>query len=1493
MRYLTNFVLLSYLIPMSLYVTLEFNKAMQMLMIGADKRMAVYDEFSGTIKQSRPKTSELNNQLGHVQYIFTDKTGTLTENLMTYVGGFVHGLVHSEPSQPGGLGRLLLQRLSRGGGGASRVGLPLHRAEGAEQPHRSVDRASRGALVSILSPWLSPFDVALSRPPIRGERGRQSAAVSSTPQSPLLRETTSMPVTTGAGPSTGLAASDGGNATHPPHNRATVTAAARNDQGDGHPYRRANSTCSNAAAGAAPPLLQPAALQSQPTDNFPPPSAASPSTAALPNHARDGEGKSPAVPYADPSPLPMLQQIHRMDEAVLETDPIYRYLRAISLCHSVVCFPIIEDSSSSTSDDPPPPPSKQQQNRETTAAASNADLGRGKDDMGHGESAVSPSAAQALWRQPVEMTTATTAAAAAAGTERRRTAGGDYRGTRRYRERPDGDGGGPALTIAASMSSIPRIRDDDAHSPSRGNFVELSNAVPAGPTSREAFEPLAIRSTADAAALSLHQSESVSPLSHPINGHDAAASTISLQRHYSIDWRDGGGGGGGADTSTVSHVRLQQHQKTSSSGNLQRLHGRTSSASWYQDRFLRQVAHARQRTSQTALSGHGRGSTFSLNPLNSMTLSAMMLSTPQQLTTNVAAQLESAIDRGNIYEGQSLDEIALVNAARENGFSLFRRTAKQLYVKALGRVQCYDIIAELEFSAQRKLMSILLQRRPDLDSEGAALSAASGAVRDFHRHPSGAAAAAGPTDSAAETASVPKPAPAPTLSPLSAAAAAAEMMPVERNETLHPADVAATAESNGTAFSSPSPPGLLLTTTPAAVNASRNSPHQHNLHHHRTSAAPQPPSSSFPARGSYLLLVKGADSSMLEIVNMGKKSNAEQRASMMKELDGMAKQGLRTLVLGERYVDEAEVRQWLPIFNEAQCSMQSRNERLHEAYAMLERDIDLVGTTAVEDKLQEGVPETLAFFLQASIVVWMLTGDKRETAVTIAHTSGLVAAEYSDYVCHLDVSDIIEAEILARQQRHQPPAARVDGVESADSCRPAANSDDCGTTREGPPAAVSSTANASPPQQKLPQVDDASANFAEQLRERMEEQLSAAEELCRLGQGEHDSNVVVVVVDGKTLDYLFDDDARAARFFRLGSKCRSAVCCRMTPLQKAKIVRTFRHNLKAVALAVGDGANDVSMIQESSIGIGIMGLEGSQAELASDYAIPKFRFLKRLLMVHGRFSIFRDAHCIVYSLYKNVIITVGMMAYQFYSACSGETLIDSWLLAMFSIFFSSLQPLLIGIFDKDVEDEVAESVPQLYPPLSREFMYFSYPYIGKWLLDGLVEGLVFFFFLIYTVGAQDDIYPYMSSAVEDYGTTFFTMMVLVVNLRVGFLVTYYMVIFAAAILIGLVMIPAVELVYSEMKNLAGSNWFVYVAEELYSRSSKFWLLLFFACGILLVLSMASNLYIQLFLPWQNAGLAMHAVRASNHRIHYRREKKLKVAEYAKLVAELQPQPQQV
>ncbi|KPI88429.1 putative Phospholipid transporting ATPase-like protein [Leptomonas seymouri] len=1533
-RYLTNFVLLSYLIPMSLYVTLEFNKAMQMLMIGADNRMAVYDEFTGAIKKARPKTSELNCQLSHVRYIFTDKTGTLTENLMTYVGGIVDGQTHNETEQPGGIGRALLKHYSGGGsGGGGRGNSSSTRrnasASGVPPLRSSVVSAKAAPTTSgPQSPQTGPVQPHNSGALLPSVQYRHTSSVKDLPN--FARPGDSTPAwnfQAGVGSGAGLLPS--GSIAH--HRRVASESAHLWTSGTFNGFGSYNGayTSMNATLRAG---------------------------------AGGGLGDT--------------------SEVVLERDPLFRYLRALALCHSIVCFPVLEQGSLTSSSEAGESPHRTEEDAKAHSGVESGEDG-------------------ATVRQRTKETRKPRK------TQRRH---GDKPARSRHRGGEEGAGDAPETgKSAAKRPRKPKHRETADHAESTAasahhtaathsrhssitglppvsgiaaNFVEIPYAVPAGPIcdDREPFP-----STADPAALGgngdheplVVASTSLTTAAPPPWQHPSQPAPPHL-----------------ADSSV-----FQAH-----STNISKLHGRTSSASWYQNRYLNRVMHSRNFSQNSNTNTHLRpaasgGFSYPLSGMNNRVFRSGMASRTMGssvsgmvgLGMGGGGDLDQFIDRSKIYEGQSLDEIALVNAARENGFSLFERTAKQMYVKTLGRVLCYDIIAELEFTPQRKLMSILLQRRPDLDTEKAATSAAAGTSSHYHRRSKGSLAA-DPQASNNNNASVHSHAnescsyPACAVSPAYAAhnpfSLDATVLETSVNDpdgadSRHPATPpAATRNSSASNLRALGQPPLPKPPSQASLVQQSPELSRATLQHVRSSsifAPPPPPTTELLSQAAlgetavqlstagggsraaveprrYLLLVKGADSSMMEIVNMHKKANARVKEKMLSELDAMAQLGLRTLVLGQRYLHEEEVLAWLPVFNEAQCAMQDRSEKLHQAYALLEKDVDIVGTTAVEDKLQDEVPQTLEFCIQASIVVWMLTGDKRETAVTIAHTSGLVSANYADSVCHLDVSDIVEEETLLKQQKQYEERVRAkkengEGDESSEED----DDDDVSLSPSqmlgrSPPGGestnlnapisiggnsapraqpdLSSTTHSSGPQSAhtmawvahggilhQPQLAGTSEEvsgvksgsttasgadggaerqsaeaFLERKVARIEAQLAAAEAKCSENAEVFDAHTVVVVVDGKTLDFIFSDNARAHRFFMLGSRCRSAVCCRMTPLQKAKIVRMFKRNMNAVALAIGDGANDVSMIQESSIGVGIMGLEGSQAELASDYAIPKFRFLKRLLFVHGRFSLFRDAHCIVFSLYKNVIVTVGMIAYQFYACYSGQALMDSWLLAMFSIFFCSLQPLMIGILDKDVEDELAESLPTLYPPLSREFMYFSFSYIAKWLIDGVVEGFLFFFILMYGVGMFDNLYPYMSPALEDYGMTFFTMLVLVVDLRVVTLVTYYMILFVLVVVLEILFLPSIELIYSAMHNFAGSNWCVKVANELYGTSGKFWLMLFFACGVLVVITMTSNMYIQLFYPWQNAGFAMRAARQSSHRVPYKHMKKELKEEYAQLLA---------
>jgi P-type E1-E2 ATPase len=121
------------------------------------------------------------------------------------------------------------------------------------------------------------------------------------------------------------------------------------------------------------------------------------------------------------------------------------------------------------------------------------------------------------------------------------------------------------------------------------------------------------------------------------------------------------------------------------------------------------------------------------------------------------------------------------------------------------------------------------------------------------------------------------------------------------------------------------------------------------------------------------------------------------------------------------------------------------------------------------------------------------------------------------------------------------------------------------------------------------------------------------------------------------------------------TKCESVICCRVSPKEKADVVRLVKNNLGKITLAIGDGANDVNMIQEAHIGIGIYGQEGMRAVQSSDYALPEFKALWKLLLVHGRLSYIRISEMILYFFYKNMILTCGQYVFLF-STTTGTSL---------------------------------------------------------------------------------------------------------------------------------------------------------------------------------------------------------------------------------------------
>eukprot|EP01062_Namystynia_karyoxenos_P061845 TRINITY_DN5451_c0_g1_i1.p1 TRINITY_DN5451_c0_g1~~TRINITY_DN5451_c0_g1_i1.p1 ORF type:complete len:1261 (+),score=390.46 TRINITY_DN5451_c0_g1_i1:131-3913(+) len=443
------------------------------------------------------------------------------------------------------------------------------------------------------------------------------------------------------------------------------------------------------------------------------------------------------------------------------------------------------------------------------------------------------------------------------------------------------------------------------------------------------------------------------------------------------------------------------------------------------------------------------------------------------------------------------------------------------------------------------------------------------------------------------------------------------------------------------------------------------------------------------------------------------------------ELSKLAGIGLRTLVLAYKPLPDTDsFNRWHDRYGAARKIVQpdQRTKEMEDCWEQMEQDFFICGATAIEDKLQDRVPQTVDFLLRAGIVVWMLTGDKQETAETIAGTARLVDKQTWDILNLVasvpgNYSDDLSLHAEERERRSRLRSAWVQGLAK-----------DNGT----------------------PEQEDAARAYrdGEQIADSRDFLKSA---LQRSAACRQEGKKCAVVTDGGTLGVIcppgplgkLTAPARQAvehmwaDFAVLSQQVNSGILCRLTPEQKGKIVRVFQQTTGQTALAIGDGANDVPMINESFVGVGIMGLEGSQAVLASDYAIPRFKHLKRLMFVHGRYSLYRNAMTVLFSFYKNFVLAVIQVYYSFFCGFSGQTLFDSWLLAMQNFAFTSIPPLFVGLFEKDIDEDSLECFPSLYMPL-RDGLYFDRKALVMWLGESFVHSALVFW-LTYTTMRNDDV----------------------------------------------------------------------------------------------------------------------------------------------------------
>ncbi|XP_064898103.1 phospholipid-transporting ATPase IK isoform X4 [Columba livia] len=438
-------------------------------------------------------------------------------------------------------------------------------------------------------------------------------------------------------------------------------------------------------------------------------------------------------------------------------------------------------------------------------------------------------------------------------------------------------------------------------------------------------------------------------------------------------------------------------------------------------------------------------------------------------------------------------------------------------------------------------------------------------------------------------------------------------------------------------------------------------------------------------QGTIRLYTKGADTVILE--RLQRRGPSETFTEMA--LDRFAEETLRTLCLASKEVSEAEYGVWSRRHHEASVLLQDRARELDRLYDEMEQNLQLLGATAIEDKLQDGVPETIQLLKLSNIKVWVLTGDKQETAMNIG------------YACKLLTDDM---EVLEEKKISEILGALWVSTSSlAGSGEPLCRSR---RSQQRPEAS-----------QHKKRALVISGDFLDKL-------LHTGEVLKEKGRlwrrlpccGAAGSREEAGLVEKAFVD--------------LAASCQAVICCRVTPRQKALIVQLVKKHKKATTLAIGDGANDVNMIKTADIGVGISGLEGMQAVQCSDYALAQFSYLQRLLLIHGRWAYLRICKFLRCFFYKTFAGLMTQVWFAFHSGFTAQPLYEGWFLALYNIFYTAYPILSLGLLEQDVSAKKSLEFPELYV-IGQQDELFNYRVFSITVLHGLSTSLVSFYIALW------------------------------------------------------------------------------------------------------------------------------------------------------------------
>ncbi|EGR28039.1 phospholipid-translocating p-type flippase family protein, putative [Ichthyophthirius multifiliis] len=431
--------------------------------------------------------------------------------------------------------------------------------------------------------------------------------------------------------------------------------------------------------------------------------------------------------------------------------------------------------------------------------------------------------------------------------------------------------------------------------------------------------------------------------------------------------------------------------------------------------------------------------------------------------------------------------------------------------------------------------------------------------------------------------------------------------------------------------------------------------------------------------GKIKLFCKGADSVLFKLMD---EKNSIEVDKTKQNLDDYGNIGLRTLLLCEREISQQEYDVWLKKYHKACTTLTNRELEMSMVQAELEQNLILVGATAIEDKLQDQVGETIFALKESGIKVWVLTGDKVETAINIGFSCKLITQDLCQYIVKLN-KEVKKGE---EQEAEKEMKKRLSDI-----------------LKEI--------------QQKNNQKNEISQNN-------------------------------VFIIAGDALTYCFSLEVREL-LIQITNNCTSVLCCRVTPTQKQQIVTMVRNSKAGVCtLAIGDGANDVNMINAAHVGIGIKGLEGQQvfflfnffilkvkkqAARASDYSIGEFKILRNLLFYYGREAYRRNTRLICFNFFKNIVLVVPQFWYSFNNSFSGQILYDNFVYQLFNVLFASLPIMIYAILDEEYDYKTLIKNQKNYYKQGIDHVLFNSKIFWGWFFNALLQSLILAYFSYYSL----------------------------------------------------------------------------------------------------------------------------------------------------------------